>query len=149
MAARRSAPPPLIRLLVLVDDFRFDDVVLVAAAAAGIGIAARRRSGAATGVRAGVLVHDFRELVRGLREGVGRLLKVVHTALLHGLAGVADSRLEILHVAAGDLVAVLAQHLLYLVGERVELVLRFDLLTPLLVLFGVSLGVAYELLAVV
>src|SRR5258706_7019174 len=77
-AAHRAAVIPL---LALVDDFGFDDVVLVRALARR-----RRRRSAGSGVRARVLVHHFREFVRGLGQVLGGLLEVVEPTLLHGLA---------------------------------------------------------------
>ena len=87
--------------------------------------------------------------MRRLREGLGGLLEGIETTLLHRLAPFTDRALEILHVRARDLVAVLIEHLLDLIDERVELVLGLDFIAALPVFLGMRLGVLDQVLDVV
>src|SRR4029079_18826336 len=96
-------------LLVLLDHFRLDHVIFAVAALRRLGPTAPLRT--APTLRARLLVHHLGELVRRLGEILGGALDVVGAALLHRLARLADGALEIAHVRARDLVAVLVEHL--------------------------------------
>src|SRR5688500_9615137 len=89
-------------LLFLVDDFRFDDVVRRTARL----LTARRRPALR---RTLLAVHRFGHLVRGLLQRLRGAAQIVYTALLHRLASFTDRALEVLHIRAGDFLAILAE----------------------------------------
>src|ERR1043165_6546229 len=111
-------PMTLSALLVLLDHYRFDHVILAVAALGRLGPPARLRT--APPLRPRLLVHHLGELVRRLGEVLRGPLDVVGAALLHRLARIADGALEIAHVRARDLVAVLVEHLFDLVDRSEE-----------------------------
>src|SRR5262245_52681891 len=99
--------------------------------------AALRRAGPAgrrTAARSLGLVEQLRDLVRGLLDALMRRRDAGDVVALEVLPRLRDHSLELLLLVRGQLVAVLAQHLLGAVEEVVEVVLLLDALPPLLVL---------------
>src|SRR5689334_20088277 len=120
----------------------------MAVAAAALRTAAGRATGArsGTGVIAALLglVHGLAELHRHLGKRLGLRLDRIDILAAGDAPQLLDRRLDRLTVAGRDLALVLADRLLGRVDQRLGVVLRFDQLTPLLVVGGVRLGVLHH-----
>src|ERR1700692_2612589 len=86
------------------------------------------------------LVHLLRQLVRRRRQLLARRIHRRLVAAFDGLLPVRNRVLDISTLAARDLVAMLLQHFLHAIYQRVELILGVDLLAPNLVFRRVSIG---------
>ena len=111
-------------------------------------IRTRLRSSARTCARARLrsarglsrFVHLLSQLVRGGSQAFARLVHLPLVVRLERLLGISQSVFDISAFRAGDLIAVLAQHLLDVVDHRVELVLGLDRLARCLVFGRVRVG---------
>ena len=101
------------------------------------------------GVAGGGLVELLAERLAGRHQRVGGRLDGRAVGSLERLLEVGERLLDGFLLVGGHLVALLAQHLLGLVDERVGVVADLGLLTALAVVLGVGLGVLDHLLDVV
>src|SRR6266576_6553031 len=77
-------------------------------------------------LRLSSLVHLLGQLVRGSGQSFAGLIHLRFVVRLQGFLGIGERVFDVAAFGAGDLVAVLLQHLLDVVDHRVELVLGFD-----------------------
>src|SRR5579864_7426325 len=141
--ARKTPSLLVFDVYVLGVDYAF--VFLLTASAVRAGLRARAciwRGACARGsaLRLSGFVHLLGQLVRGGGQGLASL---VHLRLLVGLKrflGIGQRVFDVATFGAGDLVAVLLEHLLDVVNHRVELVLGFDRIASCLVFRRVRVG---------
>src|SRR5581483_147941 len=138
MAADKSVRATRLAFVVDVNvfgvDYTFFFLLLLACAVGsrcGSRASARGRACARSTLRLRRLVHLLSQLVRGLSQALARLVHSLLGAGFEGLLRVGHSVLDIAALRAGDLVAVLAEHLLDAVDHRVELVAGLDFLAAL------------------
>src|SRR6185312_13426014 len=102
---------------------------------------ARLRTSARSTLRwLGRFIHGLGQLVRSLGQPLARRVHRRHIRAFQRLLGIRQRRFHIALVIAGDLVAVLFQHLFDVVDQAVKLVASFDLLAFLFILGRMRLG---------